>query len=102
MCSIDCNCVSNNPYKNNIDMKANAPERLYLSKTIYSTYLYQVPDPDDETAVEYTSTDAFIEKAVGWLKDCLDNGMWIANDVGAAEKEAIIENFKKYMKESKL
>ena len=45
-------------------MKANeAPERLYLSETIYSTYLYQVPDPDDETAVEYTRTDAFIEKA---------------------------------------
>ena len=28
-------------------MKANeAPKRLYLSKNIYSTYLYQVPDPD--------------------------------------------------------
>ena len=48
-------------------MKANAPERLYLSKNIYSTYLYQVPDPDDETAVEYTRTDAFIEKATLWL-----------------------------------
>ena len=50
-------------------MKANAPERLYLSKNIYSTYLYQVPDPDDETAVEYTRTDAFIEKACDWLAD---------------------------------
>ena len=50
-------------------MKANAPERLYLSKTIYSTYLYQVPDPDDETAVEYTRTDAFIDKASTWLKN---------------------------------
>ena len=45
----------------------NAPKRLYLSKTIYSTYLYQVPDPDDETVVEYTRTDAFIEKTVNWL-----------------------------------
>ena len=50
-------------------MKANAPEKLYLSKNIYSTYLYQVPDPDDETAVEYTRTDAFIEKACSILKD---------------------------------
>ena len=49
-------------------MKANAPERLYLSKTIYSTYLYQVPDPDDETAVEYIRKDAFIEKAAEFLK----------------------------------
>lgn len=45
-------------------MKANeAPERLYLSKNIYSTFLYQVPDPDDETAVEYIQTNVFIEKA---------------------------------------
>ena len=50
-------------------MKANAPERLYLSKNIYSTYLYQVPDPDDETAVEYTRTDVFIEKTYNWLKN---------------------------------
>ena len=48
-------------------MKANAPEKLYLSKNIYSTFVYQVPDPDDETAVEYTRTDAFIEKACEWL-----------------------------------
>ena len=55
-------------------MKANeAPERLYLSKNIYSTYLYQVPDPDDETAVEYTRTDAFIEKACSWLKEIFSN-----------------------------
>lgn len=53
-------------------MKENkAPERLYLSKIIYSTYLYQVPDPDDKTAVEYTRTDAFIEKACAILNDIL-------------------------------
>jgi len=51
-------------------MKANeAPERLYLSKNIYSTFLYQVPDPDDDTAVEYTRTDAFIKKACRWFRD---------------------------------
>ena len=50
-------------------MKANeAPERLYLSKTIYSTYIYQVPDPDDNSAVEYTRTDAFIEKACSYIR----------------------------------
>ena len=49
-------------------MKANeAPEKLYLSKNIYSTFLYQVPDPDDKTAIEYTRTDAFIEKAKKWF-----------------------------------
>ena len=49
-------------------MEANAPEKLYLSKNIYSTYLYQVPDPDDDTAIEYTRTDAFIERACVKLK----------------------------------
>lgn len=39
-------------------MKTNeAPERLYLSKNIYSTFVYQTPDPDDETQVEYIRRD---------------------------------------------
>ena len=75
-------------------MKANeAPERLYLSKNIYSTYLYQVPDPDDETAVEYTRTDAFIEKACdAYCKTCR-----MPNCKGKDCK--FIENFKSNMKE---
>ena len=80
-------------------MKANeAPERVYLSKTIYSTYLYQVPDPDDETAVEYTRTDAFIEKACEFLKsyrqEIYDGMGYIAGIVN----DETIEDFKKYMK----
>ena len=51
-------------------MKANeAPEKLYLSKNIYSTYLYQVPDPDDDTTVEYTRTDTFEVKGVDLEKE---------------------------------
>ena len=49
-------------------MKANAPEKLYLSKNIYSTYLYQVPVPNDDTTVEYTRTDAFVEKACSYIR----------------------------------
>ena len=65
-------------------MKANnAPERLYISKIIYSTFLYQVPDPDDETAVEYRRADAFIEKAAEWLKE-----------LGSDD---LVEDFKNYM-----
>ena len=81
-------------------MKANeAPEKIYIhvraNKELGTTWHGKKITNSD---IEYTRKDAFIEKAVGWLKGCLDNGMWIANDVGAAEKEAIIENFKKYMK----
>ena len=69
-------------------MKANeAPERLYLSKNIYSTYLYQVPDPDDDTVVEYTRTDAFIEKAAKWI-----------NEHTSLSEKLFIENFINYMK----
>jgi len=70
-------------------MKTNAPERLYLSKNIYSTYLYQVPDPDDETAVEYIRKDAFIEKACVWLKNNLQ---------GIVGGSIYIEDFENYMK----
>ena len=75
-------------------MKANeAPERLYLSKTIYSTYLYQVPDPDDETAVEYTRTDAFIEKAEEFLYEKLNSG-----DMECGDIVTFISDFKKAMR----
>lgn len=81
-------------------MKANeAPKRLYLSKNIYSTYLYQVPDPNDETAVEYVNTDAFIEKAVNFL-EMLGYGFTIIDNITHANygKEQLIEDFRNYMK----
>ena len=74
-------------------MKANAPERLYLSETIYSTYLYQVPDPDDETAVECTKIDAFIEKAEEFIYSALNDGI-----IDTANIEDFMRLFKKYMK----
>lgn len=72
-------------------MKANAPEKLYLSNNIYSTYLYQVPDPDDETSVEYTRTDAFIEKACEWLEPVFKN--YAGYNCGMD----LVEDFRKYM-----
>ena len=77
-----------------------APEKLYLSKNIYSTYLYQVPDPDDDTAIEYTRTDAFIEKACVKLKKLMyDNLMF----QGRLHREEVIDNFvedfKKYLED---
>ncbi len=81
-------------------MKANAPEKLYVDAKdrLSDSILYAFTEKRKEDDIEYVRADAFIEKACSWLEDCINNGMWIANDVGAAEKEAIIENFKKYMK----
>lgn len=79
-------------------MKANAPERLYLSKNIYGTYLYQVPDPDDETAVEYIRTDAFIEKAKKWFEENFMNGhKWEILTYEFKNIQSMIDEFRKYM-----
>lgn len=45
------------------------PDRLYLSKGIYNTFMYQVPNPDDKTEVEYIHADTFIEKVWSWIED---------------------------------
>ena len=81
-----------------------APEKLYLSKNIYSTYMYQVPDPDDETAVEYIRKDAFIEKACEWLRTHSEVDYFElipeANYCGAGNlnKKKMIEDFEEYLK----
>ena len=88
-----------------------APEKLYLSKNIYSTYQYQVPDPDDDTQVEYVSKDSFIEKACDFIRkmvdvphniDCKDGQPLVDDYIKYAEErlkaaEKVVENFKKYM-----
>ena len=83
-------------------MKANAPEKLYLSRNIYSTYLYQVPDPDDETAVEYSQTNAFIEKACEFLDGCIPDYVNLVHDnvdtFMDVDNKRFIEDFRNYMK----
>ena len=79
--------------------KMKAPEKLYLSQIIYGTYQYQVPDPDDETVIEYTKTETFIEKAVNFL-EMLGCGFSITDNITHTNynKEQLIEDFKNYMK----
>jgi hypothetical protein len=77
-----------------------APEKLYLSKNIYSTFLYQVPDPDDDTQVEYVRKDSFVEEVCKWLKENITNNP-NANSVlvrnGCVTLGMLIEDFKNYM-----
>ena len=75
-------------------MKANVPKKLYLIQR-NGLISYCRNNEDD---AEYILTDAFIEMAVERLKHYLDNSVWVANDVGAREKEIIIEDFKNYLK----
>ena len=80
-------------------MKVNkAPEKLYLSKNIYSTYLYQVQDPDDETAVEYIRTDAFIDKATEWLCNNYDKYIRVIGSSIYPAYSDLCRDFQNYMK----
>jgi hypothetical protein len=79
-------------------MKAiEAPEKIYIDISLDSDWGMSKRSYDNE--VEYTRTDAFIEKAVWWLSkhfydeeyQSKDNeGTWICAD-------EMIEDFKKYM-----
>ncbi len=59
-------------------MKANeAPEKIILSADKETGILYDewvVKDLTDNIKIEYTRTDAFIEKACSWIKYNNNNG----------------------------
>ena len=78
-------------------MKANgAPEKLYLLPNGLISYRRNT-DED----VEFTQTNAFIEKAVEWIKENITNNP-NANSVlvrnGCVTLGMLVDNFKKNMK----
>lgn len=83
-------------------MKANeAPDKLYLSKNIYSTFVYQTPNPEDETEVEYVRADVLIEKFVKWLKESITNNPEcnrILSKKGVITMGELIKDCREYMK----
>lgn len=67
-------------------MEANeAPEKIYMNWVNY---------PLEEIQVEYTRTDAFIEKAEKFIYSALNDGI-----MGTANIEDFMRLFKKYMEE---
>ena len=79
-------------------MKANeAPEKIYL----FENPISGTPDDrwlskrSDENDIEYTHTDAFIEKAIEWFEQNLH--MYNTSECLGDRKE-FIEDFKKAMK----
>lgn len=49
-------------------MKANAPEKIYLTSDEKKSYVF-TQKRSDGMGIEYTRTDAFIEKTYNWLKN---------------------------------
>lgn len=89
-------------------MKANeAPEKIYLfenpiTETLDDRWLSKRSDDED---IEYTRTDAFIEKACKWLRE--NKNRYVYNKGGHGDyiptcSNQIIEDFKKYMKGEKV
>lgn len=72
-------------------MKANeVPENLYFGEFDKGGLAaYSTKESNDE--IEYTRTDAFIEKAATWLREQEEM-------VGVSFQEDFIERFKDYMK----
>ena len=81
--------------KNNKVMKANAPEKIYMSP---AGVLYK-GDKQQNNDIEYTRTDAFIEKAETYLKEQFAKDVSVlAGGVVSINFDAAISNFVKYMK----
>ena len=81
-------------------MKASeAPKKLWWSKgAVWHT------NPNSKRYIEYTRTDAFIEKACEWLRthgevDYFELIPFNYCGAGNLNKKKMIEDFKKYMEE---
>lgn len=77
-----------------------APEKIYLSDFTDTTeaVFYVKKDNTKKTDVEYTRTDAFIEKACEWLEGAMliDDIYGVGNNIENLKE--LINDFKKAMK----
>lgn len=79
-------------------MKANkAPEKIYLNDsmttdTVGELYHEWFDAKVSDRSIEYTRTDAFIEKAIKFFSP------YIQDNSGGYDIERVIEDFKNYMK----
>ena len=75
-------------------MKANVPEKIYINSNLENrTWLI---GKGDSSFIEYSRTDAFIEKARKWFER--QNEWRDINGIKHCDMESF-EDFRKYMKE---
>ena len=83
-------------------MKTNeAPEKIHISivPNSLNSYTYITCGKDFPNAVEYTRTDAFIEKASEWLRKNADDYTWYdETEHESGMVDEFIDVFKNYMK----
>jgi len=71
-------------------MKANAPEKIYLHPDLDS--IFGMTERSCESEIEYTRTDAFIEKVENFIYSALNDGI-----MGTANIEDFMRLFRNYM-----
>lgn len=72
-----------------------APEKIW----VHELSAKELNVPLKEYHIEYTRTDAFIEKACEWLQKNADNYTWYDESEGESGMvDGFIEVFKNYMK----
>lgn len=80
-------------------MKANAPEKIYISP---AGVLYK-GDRQQSDDIEYIRTDAFIEKALEFLDGCIPDYIDLehanVDTFMNVDNKRFIEDFRNYMKE---
>lgn len=84
------------------------PKKIYLTKNLLGVLRdgWDAKPSEVFTNIEYTRTDAFIEKACEWIETNMDDYIHVEYDTvtGKPTNEAhiahkrVIEDFKKYMK----
>lgn len=92
-------------------MKANAPEKIYLEREKETDKIHHLWGRTPVISsfyehIEYTHTDAFIEKACEWIETNMDDYIYVEYDTvtGMPTNEAhiahkkVVEDFKNYMK----
>lgn len=85
-------------------MEANAPEKLYVDvhDNLSDSILYGFTEKRKDDDIEYTRTDAFIEKALKFLDGCIPNYIELkhanVDTFMDVDNEGFIKDFINYMK----
>lgn len=82
-------------------MKENAPEKMYISPTSFEVgeAFTSILTSKSKEDIEYTRTDAFIEKACEFLKSYRQEIYNGESYIAGIVNDKTIEDFRKYMEE---
>ena len=80
-------------------MKTNAPEKIFLHPDIGGKEFIRpwLKKRASQESVEYTRTDAFVEKAAEWIKNKAENYIVETHLCSYFDYKRAVEDFRNYM-----